>query len=146
MNKQHGFSLIEALVALVILSFGLIGVAAMQLKALQSATAGYQRSVATLAAVDAQERIWAALATNNCDYIEKNLKDIEQFQGTGEEPGWNDYWFGVDSKMPTRQFEGDINPIGANENCEFKIEIDLKDGLEPFIYTFRLPKFSEGEL
>ena len=44
MTRQRGFSLVEALIALVVLSIGLIGVAAMQLKALQSANAGYQRS------------------------------------------------------------------------------------------------------
>lgn len=41
MVRQNGFSLIEALIALVILAFGLIGVAAMQITALQSASAGY---------------------------------------------------------------------------------------------------------
>lgn len=56
MKRQHGFTLIEALVALAILSFGLMGIAAMQLNALNSASRGYQHSVATLAAVDAQER------------------------------------------------------------------------------------------
>ncbi len=55
MTTQRGFSLVEALIALLVLSLGLVGVAAMQLKALQSASLGYQRSVASVAAVDAQE-------------------------------------------------------------------------------------------
>ena len=38
MKHQQGFSLIEVLIALVVLAFGLMGVAAMQIKALQSAT------------------------------------------------------------------------------------------------------------
>jgi len=42
MKRQHGFTLIEALVALAILSFGLMGIAAMQLNALNSASRGYQ--------------------------------------------------------------------------------------------------------
>lgn len=40
MKHQQGFSLIEVLIALVVLAFGLMGVAAMQIKALQSATEG----------------------------------------------------------------------------------------------------------
>src|SRR5690554_7889026 len=61
-QDQLGFTLIEALIALLVLSIGLLGVAAMQLKALQGAHAAYQRSIASLAAQDAQERLWASLA------------------------------------------------------------------------------------
>lgn len=60
-SLENGFSLIEALVAVLVLSFGLLGAAAVQLKALQSSHAGYQRSLASLAAQDAQERLWAEL-------------------------------------------------------------------------------------
>jgi prepilin-type N-terminal cleavage/methylation domain-containing protein len=82
-NSQRGFSLLEALIALVVLSIGLIGVAAMQLKALQSANAGYQRSVASVAAVDAQERLWAQLATletgQTCE--DRHLRRAECMEG-----------------------------------------------------------------
>lgn len=58
---EGGFSLLEALVAVLVLSFGLLGAAAMQLQAMQSAHASYQRSIAILAARDAVERLWVAL-------------------------------------------------------------------------------------
>lgn len=58
-NKTKGFTLLEALVALVVLSVGLLGIAAMQLKAIQSSHVSYNRSIATLAAQDAIERLWA---------------------------------------------------------------------------------------
>ncbi len=61
-GSQSGFTLIEALVALLVLSIGMLGVAAMQLKALQGAHVAYQRSIASLAAQDAQERLWAEVA------------------------------------------------------------------------------------
>ncbi len=69
MKRRHsigsaGFTLIEALVALLVLSIGLLGVAAMQLEALQGAHAAYQRSIASLAAQDVQERLWAEVAQN----------------------------------------------------------------------------------
>lgn len=62
--KEAGFTLLENLVAVLVLSLGLLGVAAMQLKAVQSSHVAYQRSVATLAAQDAVERIWAVTAEN----------------------------------------------------------------------------------
>lgn len=59
--KSSGFTLVEALVALLVLSIGLVGYAAMQLKAMQSAHVAYQRSVATMAAQDLAERLWIGL-------------------------------------------------------------------------------------
>ncbi|MBF7055111.1 prepilin-type N-terminal cleavage/methylation domain-containing protein, partial [Halomonas sp. KAO] len=53
--SNRGFTLVEALVALVVLSIGLLGVAAMQMKALQGAHIGYQRALASIIAIDAQE-------------------------------------------------------------------------------------------
>lgn len=131
MTKQRGFSLIEALIALVVLSFGLIGMAAMQLKALQSATQSYQRSVVTLAAVDAQERLWAELgkitqnisgAASNCSGMKANMED-----------GWESDWF--ESDTPIQNF----TPGGIdNSDCEFTITIELDED-KPFTYIFRLP-------
>ncbi|MCG5534691.1 type IV pilus modification protein PilV [Ectothiorhodospira mobilis] len=59
---QRGFSLIEALVALLVLSVGLLGLAALQLSALKGAHSAYQRTLASIAARDAQERLWMAAA------------------------------------------------------------------------------------
>lgn len=131
MKHQQGVSLIEVLIALVVLAFGLMGVAAMQIKALQSATEGYQRSVVTLAAVDAQERLWAQLAqeTSCDDMVDNILSD------------WQSSWF-ADSDTPIRHFSGGIE-LGTAE-CEFNILITLNDNDsastdETFTYTFRLP-------
>lgn len=144
MRRQRGFSLIEALIALLVLSLGLVGVAAMQLKALQSATAGYQRSVVTLAAVDAQERLWAALArldsSENCTDID--LDTAVTIQGDEDNPGWEGYWFGDDSTTPIRNFTGVVEE--GSEDCEFEITINLEQSLidtenQEFTYTLRLP-------
>ncbi|BBI64304.1 hypothetical protein HSBAA_56100 [Vreelandella sulfidaeris] len=96
MRQQYGFSLIEALIALLVLSIGLIGVAAMQLKALQSANAGYQRSVASVAAVDAQERLWAQLVALNSG---ETCEDIDRL---AVEEGWKDDWFTDNDQNPLR--------------------------------------------
>lgn len=59
--KARGFTLIEALVALLVLSFGLLGLAMMQVKAMKSSHVAYQRSIATIAAQDLVERLWIEL-------------------------------------------------------------------------------------
>lgn len=61
---ESGFTLLEALVALLVLSLGFIGAGYMQLKALQSASVSYHRSIATHAAKDAVERLWSELSDN----------------------------------------------------------------------------------
>lgn len=69
-NARHerGFSLIEVLVALVVLSVGLLGLAALQSTAAQFNASAYTRSQATILAYDIADRIranrQAALAGN----------------------------------------------------------------------------------
>lgn len=137
MLRQRGFSLIEALIALVVLSIGLIGVAAMQLKALQSATAGYQRTVVSVAAMDAQEQLWAELpGLEGCAYI--NTAKVEE--------EWVDWWENDEAYNPLRNVNWAKSSINGPEpvsDCEFTILIVLDNWLEDietnFSYTFRLP-------
>lgn len=62
-KRSLGFTLIEILVALVILSIGLLGIAALQLRSVQNSHASYERSIATLQARDLVERMWAGICT-----------------------------------------------------------------------------------
>lgn len=66
--KQHGASLIEALIALLIFTIGLLGLAAMQLNALQSTTDSGQRSQAAWLMNDLAERMRANPAGTLDDY------------------------------------------------------------------------------
>ncbi|PKG50796.1 type IV pilus modification protein PilV [Halomonas sp. MES3-P3E] len=138
--RQRGFSLIEALIALLVLSIGLIGVAAMQLKALQSATAGYQRSVVTVAAVDAQERLWAELPG-----LAQNSEDCTDIDINNVEAAWVEWWDDNEASNPLRNVnwvDSGISP--GDTDCEFTISVVLDDGpgeIETDLsYTFRLPK------
>jgi type IV pilus assembly protein PilV len=66
---DRGFSLIEVLVALVVLSVGLLGLAALQSTAAQFNAGAYTRSQATILAYDMADRIRANReAAQNGDY------------------------------------------------------------------------------
>jgi type IV pilus assembly protein PilV len=56
---QHGFSLIEVLIALAVLSIGLLGLAALQTASLRVGHDSYQRTQATLLAYDMADRMRA---------------------------------------------------------------------------------------
>jgi type IV pilus assembly protein PilV len=57
--RAAGFTLIEALIALLVLSIGLLGVAAMQLASLQANNGAFQRTQATFLAQDIADRMRA---------------------------------------------------------------------------------------
>jgi type IV pilus assembly protein PilV len=65
--RSAGFTLLETLIALVVLSVGALGCVALQLNALQATHSAYQRSLASLIAADAGERLWASLAAGQID-------------------------------------------------------------------------------
>jgi len=58
--RSWGFSLIEVLVAMAVLSIGLLSMAALQASAVRHALGSFQHSVAQLQALDAVERLWAS--------------------------------------------------------------------------------------
>lgn len=140
MMRQRGFTLIEALVALLILSLGMMGIAAMQLNALHSATRSYQHSVATLAAVDAQERLWEQLGKElEDDDSDNNCKNLD-----GKiESDWKDYWQRNKSSNPLRN----ANAVDIDaEGCVYTITVTLDDageddeGYSTVTYRVRLPE------
>lgn len=144
MTHQRGFSLIEALIALVVLSIGLIGVAAMQLKALQSANAGYQRSVASVAAVDAQERIWAQLAMLDPNETCENI-DI-----AAVEEEWKKRWFQNSDSTPLRASNPYLSNIEKDsshdsDGCLVNVNVALSSDInDQFDYFFLLPRIERS--
>jgi len=56
-NRQTGFSLLEVLVAIVVTSIGLLGLAAMQATGLRNNHSAYHRSQATVLAYDMADRM-----------------------------------------------------------------------------------------
>ncbi|HKJ17364.1 MAG TPA: type IV pilus modification protein PilV [Xanthomonadales bacterium] len=64
---QEGISLIEVMIALVVLSIGLVGMAAMQLNTLQFVHSAHYRSMATTVALDLEERLWLEIADSDLE-------------------------------------------------------------------------------
>jgi type IV pilus assembly protein PilV len=62
MSSQHGFTLLEVLVAIVILSIGLLGLAGLQAVSLNNNQIAYYRSIASQQTYDMADRIRANLA------------------------------------------------------------------------------------
>ncbi|AGA32093.1 type IV pilus modification protein PilV [Thioalkalivibrio nitratireducens DSM 14787] len=61
-RSRRGFTLIEVLIALLVFAFGLLGCAVLQLGTLQATHSSYQRTVASIFAIDIGERLWVNLA------------------------------------------------------------------------------------
>lgn len=140
-SRLKGFTLIEALVAVLVLSIGLLGVAAMQLKALKGAHVSYQRTTATLAAQDAVERLWVNLG-------EKTVQDCPT-AGTAGLQDWKDDW------SAHLQLRTVTNIQELTASCDYEIIVgwsderfadesqaagDVTQGLSTLHYRMKLPK------
>lgn len=66
-RSQAGFTLLEVLIALLVLSIGLLGLAALQAAGLRSSHGAYLSSQATLLAYDMADRIRAAERIDTAD-------------------------------------------------------------------------------
>ena len=64
-HHQHGFTLIEVLIALVVLTIGLAAMASLQISSMQYVHSSHYRSLATTIAMDFEERMWLALADSS---------------------------------------------------------------------------------
>jgi type IV pilus assembly protein PilV len=150
-HGQFGFTLLEVLIAVLVLSLGLLGVAAMQLKALQSSHVSYQRSVATLAAQDAVERLWGTMMIIDPDVGYIICPRGDEVNGGDGELGvngeWRSYWVS-EGKLPGLKDEG---PISVVSPCVYQISIEWEDGrfegegVSTLSYLVGLPGVPAGE-
>ncbi len=116
-DRQKGFTLLEVLIAVLVLSIGLLGVAAMQMKSMQSAHLSYQRSIANLAAQDAVERLWIALegASNECPDPDDTSYPVED--------AWTSHW---SEKLPRMSSVSTITR-DSTVQCEYTIVVAWDD-------------------
>jgi len=79
-HHQSGFTLLEVLITVIILSIGILGLAGLQFNALRSNQNAAQSTIAALQLIDAADRLRGNLTgANNGDY--------DELAGGGEDPG-----------------------------------------------------------
>lgn len=131
-GSMGGFTLLEVLVALLVLSFGFLGIAAMQIKSMQAAHVSYQRSIASLAAQDAGERLWAELANN---------PPVCPTSDTGD--AWSVAWYDEWSQHLTGLIH-DADTM-AKSDCTYTVTVEWVDDrftgevVSNLVYVLRLP-------
>lgn len=77
-RRQKGATLLEVLIATVVISIGLLGLAGLQVKSVQNNYNAYIRSQASLLASDLAERMRAAPQQTN-DYLTNNFPNLSEF-------------------------------------------------------------------
>jgi len=90
-RSARGASMIEVLIAILVISIGLLGIAALQTTALKTASDSYNLTQATIQAVDLGERFWAAACILYRAPPEDAVKAVEgivaQWKQPQEPPG-----------------------------------------------------------
>ena len=87
LSHQQGFTLIEVMVALVISSVALLGLAAGELKSLQYATNSFNYTVSLVQANNAIERTWS----NLCELQKADLAFDETYKANNLQPQIDTY-------------------------------------------------------
>ena len=136
-GRARGFSLIEVLVAVVVLGIGLLAVGGLQLSSLREAQAGYQRTLASLAAQDSAERLWAAKVAkaDSSDSTCPGNGDI----ATEWHDNWKDKLPSLSKKPVTRKSSGDSS---SDNSCDYTIEVTWgpENASVTYRYDVGLPK------
>jgi type IV pilus assembly protein PilV len=119
-NRQQGFTLLEVLIALLILSIGLLGLAALQTTGLRSNEMASMRTTATMLAYDISDRMRAnPQGTINGEYVKplsSTIPDCTSDSSTGCSPAELatfdlSQWGAALTQLPGGQ--GDISPAAG---------------------------------
>ncbi len=83
--RSKGLTLLEVLIALLVLSVGLIGVAVLTVQSLQNVHSSLLHSLSSVAALDFEERLWLELAEaeSGCP--------LADFSGANPKGAWTNY-------------------------------------------------------
>lgn len=134
-QPQRGFSLLEVLVSIVILSIALLGLAGMMLSTLKSNHSAYQRSQATWLAYDIIDRLRA----------DRNGALAQSYDvalgATSEEGGVSAWKLALGTTLPAGDGSVDVNPatravtviiqwddsrgVGGSEVQQFEVDTRL---------------------
>ena len=85
-GHSGGFTLLEVLIALLVLSVGLLGIAGLQLTSLRSNHSAYLRSQATILGYDILDRIRANRAQAQAGGYNATIDDAKDLPSTDDDP------------------------------------------------------------
>lgn len=83
-QRQSGFSLLEALIASIIVAVGMLGLAALQLRGFQDVHSAQQSTVAAMMVQDAVDRLWIRRNAAPFDEDENSIEEVAE--------EWLDHW------------------------------------------------------
>ena len=129
--QKSGFSLIEVMVTLLVLSVGLLGIAALQVVTLQASSTSMHRSIAVIQANDLVERLWANVCNVPDEMTRREIEDEWNTEHAGSIPGRD---------VPDPLFDANTGiytiDIGWNEER-------VGGGLQNFVFYTRFPALPE---
>lgn len=139
MIGNRGFTLIEALVALVIIAIGVLGIGSLVLQSLRASTDANQNTMAAILALDVNERAWIEAAGGQLD-------DCDWDQVTGLEGAPHPFWAGEVDYLAG----AGIRVTGAFPDCDLIVEWDGnaggvfgdRDDMQ-FVHAFVLPDLDQ---
>lgn len=108
-SGHQGFTMIEVLVALVVLSIGILGITALQVNAQKFSLDAYFRTQATVIAHDILERIRA-------NPIAQQARSYHLPSAVKHSSCYSESGCGVDEMAENDMYEWAGNPVGTNSN------------------------------
>ena len=139
MRGARGLTLIEVLVALIVLSVGVLGLAGLQITSLQYSQSSYERSIAVMQANDLVERLWAGLCDPDNDFFDDDGNvDVDVDPIDAIKAAWEG-----DHDANLRGWDPDLELESAPATMKLTLEWDSRvddDETESFEHFFRLPQ------
>lgn len=164
LRRAFGLTLIEVLIALLVLSIGLVGLSSVHLLSLKAAHSSYYRSLAATAALDAEELAWSLLAKNldSADPYATGKVCVDEFitdftgaienqietkwRASGGLPSSLGINVTLLSPAPVNRADSDNNGTWADQWRDLDVEFtwletrfEAASNQESFVHTIRLP-------
>jgi len=100
-TSTKGFTLIEVLIALIVLSIGLLGLASLQANGLRSNHSGYLRSQATIFAYEMTDRLRANRKTAIAGSYNIELEDAKPSGSTIQDVDRKEWFDALEANLPS---------------------------------------------
>ncbi len=134
-NKQTGFGMLEVLIALLVLSIGLLGIAALQIVSLKNNHSSMSRSLSTISAysiLDAMRADRTSALAGNYDFSMPGTISVATCKKTGttlKDVQINDWLQEIQNNFGTTAC-GSIDCTSTPNTCEIKVQFDDSRGTQ----------------